>query len=115
MPSDESLDSFMRTNRAVVFPYVSHPQHEVFGASGAARTAMSKPVPVVTTSVNHFSDVPTLKADTPIAIAEQLDRLFSDIPLWKKQVSVQLTFVEDNSWENVAQRFLEALEKPIQR
>jgi len=109
--SDESLDSFMRTNRAVVFPYVSHPQHEVFGASGAARTAMSKPVPVVTTSVNHFSDVPTLKADTPIAIAVTLDMLFSDCVLWEKQVSAQLAYVKDNSWENVAKQFIAILEK----
>ena len=108
--SDESLDSYLRTNRAVVFPYVSHPDHEVFGVSGAARYAMSKNVPVVTTSVNHFSDVPTIKADTPEAIASALDSLFSSRVAWEKQVQKQTEYALANSWENVAKRFLEILE-----
>jgi glycosyltransferase involved in cell wall biosynthesis len=108
--SDESLDSYLRTNRAVVFPYVSHPDHEVFGVSGAARYAMSKNVPIVTTSVNHFSDVPTIKADTPEAIAAALDELFSSRVAWEKQVQKQTEYALNNSWENVAKRFLELLE-----
>lgn len=108
--SDESLDSYLRTNRAVVFPYVSHPDHEVFGVSGAARYAMSKNVPVVTTNVNHFSDVPTIKADTPEDIATALDKLFSSRLAWSKQVEKQTEYAVSNSWENVAKRFLEILE-----
>jgi glycosyltransferase involved in cell wall biosynthesis len=108
--SDESLDSYLRTNRAVVFPYVSHPDHEVFGVSGAARYAMSKNVPVVTTSANHFSDVPTIKADTPEDIAAALDILFSNRVAWEKQVQKQTEYALTNSWENVAKRFLEILE-----
>lgn len=113
--SEEALDSYMRTNRAVVFPYVSHPKHEVFGASGAARFAMSKAVPVVTTSVNHFSDIPTLKADTPEDIAAQLESVFKDHKAWKAQVEQQLKYVEDNSWENVAKRFVGILEDPSKK
>lgn len=108
--SDESLDSYLRTNRAVVFPYVSHPDHEVFGVSGAARYAMSKNVPVVTTSVNHFSDIPTIKADTPKAIADALDNLFSNKSVWNAQVEKQTAYAIENSWENVAKRFLQILE-----
>lgn len=108
--SDESLDSYLRTNRAVVFPYVSHPDHEVFGVSGAARYAMSKNVPVVTTDVNHFSDVPTIKANTPEDIASALDKLFSSRLAWAKQVEKQTEYAVSNSWENVAKRFLEILE-----
>jgi len=100
----------LRTNRAVVFPYVSHPDHEVFGVSGAARYAMSKNVPVVTTNVNHFSDVPTIKADTPEDIAAALDELFSSRRSWAKQVEKQTEYAMNNSWENVAKRFLEILE-----
>jgi glycosyltransferase involved in cell wall biosynthesis len=100
--SDAALDSYMRTNQVVVFPYVSHPQHEVFGVSGAARLAMSKVVPVITTSVNHFSDVPTLKADTPQEIADALDRMFSNELARKVQVDAQLEYLNENTWEKVA-------------
>lgn len=100
--SDASLDSYMRTNQVVVFPYVSHPAHEVFGVSGAARLAMSKVVPVVTTNVNHFSDVPTLKADTPEEIADAIDRMFSNSLARKEQVDKQLAYIAENTWEKVA-------------
>lgn len=108
--SDESLNSYLLTNRAVVFPYISHPEHEVFGVSGAARYAISKNVPVITTSVNHFSDIPTIKADTPEAIAAALDTIFSNQKLWTQQVQKQIEYATTNSWESVAKRFLEILE-----
>lgn len=104
--SDEVLDSYMRTNQAVLFPYISHPKHEVFGASGAARMGMSKAVPVVTTSVNHFSDIPTIKGDSAEELAEALERLFSDPSHKKKQIERQLKYVEENSWENIAEAYL---------
>lgn len=107
--SEESLDSYLRTNRVVVFPYIAHPEHEVFGASGAARYAMSKGVPVVTSTVKHFSDLPTLKAETPEQIAELLERLFSNDEAWKEQVRVQDEFTRTNSWERVSRILLEIL------
>lgn len=105
--SDSALDSFMRTNQVVVFPYVSHPQHEVFGVSGAARLAMSKTVPVITTNVNHFSDVPTLKADTPEEIAEALDMMFSNQLSRKTQVQKQLEYLNENTWKKVGLRHVQ--------
>jgi len=108
--SDIALDSYMRTNQVILFPYVSHPQHEVFGVSGAARLAMSKMAPVVTTSVNHFSDVPTLKADTPEAIAEALDQMFSNAVARKEQVDRQLAYLNDNTWAKVALRYIRLFE-----
>lgn len=108
--SDAALDSYMRTNQAVVFPYVSHPAHEVFGVSGAARVAMSKMSPVVTTNVNHFADVPTLKADTPEEIAEALDMMFSNWVARKVQVEKQLEYLQENTWEKVALRHVKLFE-----
>ena len=108
--SDAALDSYMRTNQAILFPYVSHPAHEVFGVSGAARLAMSKMAPVVTTSVNHFSDVPTLKADTPEQIADALDQMFSNPLARKQQVTRQVEYTRENTWENVAKRYVELFE-----
>ena len=109
--SDAALDSFLRTNQATIFPYVSHPEHEVFGASGAARMAMSKGLPVVTSSVNHFSDLPTVKADTPEEIALALERLFVNKVTKELQVNRQISYLNDNTWEKVALRHITLFEE----
>lgn len=108
--SDASLDSYIRTSNVTLFPYVSSPEHEVWGASGAARMAMSKAVPVVTSSVNHFSDLPTVKADTPEEIAAAISSLFESHQTRERQVLRQLAFIEENSWSNVAQRYVDVFE-----
>jgi glycosyltransferase involved in cell wall biosynthesis len=105
--SDQSLDSYLRTNKVAIFPYVSTPSHEVFGASGAARYAMSKLLPIVTSNVNHFSDLPTLKGDTAEQLAEAIDHVFSNPLAYKAQVDRQVAYLTDNSWKNVAQRYVE--------
>jgi glycosyltransferase involved in cell wall biosynthesis len=104
--SDETLDSYMRTNQATLFPYVSHPAHEVYGASGAARIAMSKALPVVTSSVNHFSDLPTIKADTSEDIAKALEQLFTNPAAREAQVKKQIDYLNENTWENIASRYI---------
>ncbi len=109
--SDEVLDSFLRTNQATIFPYVSHPDHEVFGASGAARMAMSKGLPVVTSSVNHFSDLPTMKADTPEDIATALETIFTVPGAKEKQLQVQLSYLDENTWENIGLRYIQIFEE----
>ena len=108
--SEETLNSYLRTNRATVFPYVSHPEHEVFGASGAARIAMSKALPVVTSSVNHFSDLPTIKADSPEQIAEALDKLFNNPTAREEQINKQIDYLNDNTWEKIALRYVSLFE-----
>ncbi len=99
--------SYLRTNKVGIFPYVSNPQHEVFGASGAARYAMAKLLPIVTTNVNHFSDLPTLKGDTPEQLADAVDRMFSNSLAYKQQVERQVAYLDANTWANVAQRHME--------
>ena len=108
--SEETLDSYMRTNQATLFPYISHPAHEVFGASGAARIAMAKGLPVVTSSVNHFSDLPTIKADSPEEIALALEQLFNDSKAKEAQIAKQISYLNDNTWENVALRYIKLFE-----
>lgn len=109
--SDATLDSFLRTNQATIFPYVSHPAHEVFGASGAARLAMSKGLAVVTSSVNHFSDLPTMKADTPEEIAAALELLFTNPQAKEEQIAKQISYVNENTWEKVALRHIAIFEE----
>jgi len=108
--SDASLDSYLRTNQATIFPYVTHPSHEVFGASGAARVAMSKGLPVITSSVNHFSDLPTIKADSPEEMAAALDHLFSDTKFKNDQIELQINYLNDTTWKKVALKYIEILE-----
>lgn len=109
--SDKTIDSFLRTNQATLFPYVSHPEHEVFGASGAARMAMSKGLPVITSSVNHFSDLPTIKADTPEEIALALESLFIDMSAKQKQIDTQIRYLLDNTWEKIGLRYKDIFEE----
>lgn len=110
--SDATLDAYMRTNQATLFPYISHPAHEVYGASGAARIAMSKAVPVITSSVNHFSDLPTIKADTPEEIAAALEKLFLSSDEQKKQIDKQIAYINENTWEKVAFKYINLFENP---
>jgi glycosyltransferase involved in cell wall biosynthesis len=72
---------------------------------------MSKAIPVVTSHVNHFSDLPTLKASTPEQIAEHLHKLFSDPQARKEQIATQLKFVEENSWDAIAARYAALFEE----
>ena len=109
--SDQVVESYLRTNQAAVFPYVSAPGHQVFGASGAARLAMAAGIPVITSSIPHFSDLPTIKADTPEQIAENLDRLFSDPAGKEAQITKQIKHIEENSWAKVAQRYIQVFEQ----
>lgn len=108
--SEETLDSYMRTNQATLFPYVSHPAHEVFGASGAARIAMAKGLPVVTSSVNHFSDLPTIKADSPEELARALEDLFLHPAHREAQINRQIIYLNENTWENIAKKYISLFE-----
>lgn len=102
--SDESLDSYLRMNKVAVFPYGSNKGHEVFGASGAARTAMAAGVPVVSSSIAHFSDLPTIKANNPEEIAAALDELFCSEKVRLAQIERQCSYLAQNSWANVAKK-----------
>jgi glycosyltransferase involved in cell wall biosynthesis len=109
--SEQVVDSYLRTNQVGIFPYISVPGHEVFGASGAARLAMAAGIPIITSSIPHFSDLPTIKADSPEKIAEELDKLFSDKQLKAQQIAKQNQFIIDNSWDNVARKYVAIFEK----
>lgn len=108
--SEETLDSYLRTNRIAVFPYAQDPNHICFGVSGAARVAFTKGVPVISSSVHHFQDIPTIKADSPEEIAFQLDLLFNNKELCNAQIERQIQYSNDFSWENVAKMYISIFE-----
>jgi glycosyltransferase involved in cell wall biosynthesis len=108
--SDQVLDSYLRSNQVAVFPYLTIEGHKVFGSSGASRLAMSAGIPVISSTIPHFIDLPTIKADGPEQIANELDKLFSDSGLKAKQIEKQNQFILDNSWANVAAQYLKVFE-----
>lgn len=108
--SDEVLDIFLRMNRAAVFPYVSHKEHECFGSSGATPYAMTKQLPIITSNIHHFENLPTIKAVSPEEIANELDKLFSNNKYCEEQIKKQNEYLEFNSWQNVSKMYLNILE-----
>ena len=109
--SDTVVDAYLRTNLVAVFPYKVDLEHLVYGASGAARLAMSKNLPVITSTIPHFMDLPTIKASNADEIATELDKFFSSDEAIRTQVEKQKQFIEANSWENIANRYVELFQK----
>lgn len=109
--SDQVLDSYLRTNQIALLPYVSAPGHEVFGASGAARLSMEKQIPVVSSSIPHFSDLPTIKADSDEEMAAKISELFLDWKLRRKQIDLQNKHLFEFSWEKMADKYVELFEQ----
>lgn len=109
--SDQVMDSYLRTNRVGLFPYGSQPGHEVFGVSGAARVAMSKGLPVVSSNANHFQDIPSMKGATIEEMAAHIDRLFSEPKIYQEQVERQIAYIANNTWEKAALRYVELFER----
>lgn len=106
--TDTAIDSYLRTNRVALFPYVASPEHEVWGASGAARLAMSRGIPVVTSRINHFLDLPTLKGDSPEELAAAIDTLFlAPSSAAADQVRRQTEYVKEHSWANMAKKHID--------
>ncbi len=110
--SDQICDAYLRANKIALFPYTSNPLHEVFGASGAARLAMSKGLPVISSSMHHFSDLPTIKTDSSEQIAQEIDKLFSNSKLIEEQINKQNKFLEEHSWAKMALRYVNIFENP---
>jgi hypothetical protein len=67
---------------------------------------MNKSLPVITSSINHFSDLNTIKANSAEEIAKELDVLFSNKKAAEQQVVKQLEYLNDNTWEKVALKYI---------
>lgn len=105
---DQCLDAFLRTNRIAIFPYSPNGEHTVYGCSGAARVAMSKGIAVVASKVPLFDDLEGVcfrgGEDTEEYCGE-IRRLF-DEKAHREQVERQNLFLNHNSWEISAKRYL---------
>lgn len=105
--TDESLNSFLRTARVAIFPYTSHPEHVVYGSSGAVRIAMAHGTPVVVSTVPLFSDLEGVvpRASGAEELAIEIDALFSSKAHYDQVVQNELEFTKENSWQRVARKY----------
>jgi glycosyltransferase involved in cell wall biosynthesis len=111
--SDNTINNYFRSNQVAIFPYLSMPGHEVFGSSGAVRLAFSAGVPTITSTLPHFSDTPSVKANGANQIAEELDKFFTSKTKRVEQIEKQNQFARANSWENTAKKYVAIFEEPV--
>ena len=71
---------------------------------------MAKGLPVITSSIPHFSDLPTIKADSPEQMAQKIDVLFADDNMKQEQIKKQNQYIIDNSWSNMAKKYIDLFE-----
>lgn len=111
--SEQVLDSYLGTNQAAVFAYQSHPEHVVYGASGAARRAIEAGLPVVVSKVPHFADMEGVcpRTDGPEELAAELVKMFESREHWAEQVARQTEYMVNNSWQFAAESYLRICQK----
>ncbi len=111
--TEEVIDTFLRTIRVAVFPYSSHPDHIVYGSTGAARVALANGTPTIVSKLPLFYDLEGVvpRVDGPEELAEELDKLFSDSNHYEAVRARGLKLVEETSWANTVKSYLEVLEK----
>lgn len=108
--SDYTLQCYLRTNRVAIFPYIENGEHTVYGASGAARLAMSLGIPTVVSPVPLFSGLEgTCPMPTTVDEIAQTVEHFFDPLVSKAQVEAQNQYLAANSWAVTAQRYLDIL------
>jgi len=110
--SQETLETYLRMNRVAIFPYVNHPEHVVFGSTGAARVAMTQGVPTIVSDVPLFHDLEGVcpRISTVEELCEEIEKLFNEKAA-AKQVEKQNRFLIDNTWAKMAERQLETFSR----
>ena len=109
---DESLFSYLKTNKVAVFPYIHNGEHQVYGVTGAARVAMSHNIPVITSTVPMFNDLIGVckNSDNPFQIASMIEELWENP---KSALMKQKEYIEKNSYKNTAKMYADLIEQKI--
>lgn len=102
------IDTFLRVVRVAIFPYTSHPDHIVYGSTGAARIAMANGTPTITSTLPLFYDLKDIvpQINNAQELADALDKMFSDNKYYEELRQKEIQYVRDNSWEKVADKYL---------
>lgn len=106
--TDEQLSSYLRTAKMAIFPYTQDRMNMVYGASGAARIAMSHGIPVIASESHMFDDLDGVlpRPADHLALADEIDRMFSDGRYRDGVVAASLGYVRENSWVRAAEKYI---------
>jgi glycosyltransferase involved in cell wall biosynthesis len=86
----------------------------VYGASGAIRVAMANGIPVIASSCHQFDDLEGVvpRPGDPSEIAEEIDHVFSSEKYRKQLLEKSARYLQENTWDISADRYL-ALQEQV--
>lgn len=113
--SESHICNFLRTAKLAIFPYKNDEKNVVYGASGAIRKAMANGIPIIASDCHLFDDMNGVipRVSNHVELAAEIDKVFSDQSYRKELISKNLDFVQNHSWENVAQQHLAVFKQII--
>lgn len=112
---NEMLDTYLKTVKMVIFPYVSDPTNSVFGSSGAIKIAMSYNIPVIASKSHLFDDIDgySIRIENYIELANEIDKLFSSEEYRNGTIKLAHDYIEMNTWDKSAEKYLNAIKVAI--
>jgi glycosyltransferase involved in cell wall biosynthesis len=113
--SEETINNYLHTAKLAIFPYVNNPNNKVYGASGAIRVAMANKIPIVASESNLFDDLVGVvpRPSSASALANEIDEVFSN-KIYRDSILTKISkFIEDNTWEKSAKKYLEVYNKIV--
>jgi glycosyltransferase involved in cell wall biosynthesis len=114
--SDEELNSYLRTARLAIFPYVTDPNNLVFGVSGALRISMANNVPTIVSKSHMFSDMEGVlpRPLGSVELANEIEKVFTDEEYRNSILKKQRLYIEENSWESSGQKYCDFIKKIVE-
>lgn len=111
--TEQTINHYLRTAKLAVFPYRSDPNNIVYGASGATRIAMANDCPTICGKNHQFDDlegiVPRIQTSEELAI--EVDKIFSNNDYRQSIINKSRKYIEDNTWDKTADRYLNLYDK----
>jgi glycosyltransferase involved in cell wall biosynthesis len=106
--SDQMLNTYLRLFKVAIFPYVIQPDNLVYGATGAARIALSNGIPVIASDSPLFNDLEGIvpRPDSARTLSEEIDKVFSHSDHRQALVDRGRNYVQQNSWSSAADQYL---------
>jgi len=107
--TESMINLYLRLAKIAIFPYIIDPNNEVFGASGAIRIALANKRPVLASESHLFDDLQGVipRPKNHIELAQEIDKIFSSETYRNDLISSGYSFVERNSWDATANKYLE--------
>ncbi len=107
--SEKTINNYLRTAKIALFPYMTDPNHVVFGASGAIRVAMANGIPVIASKSHMFDDLEGVlpRPDSAEELAKEIDEIFSNEQYRNELKEKTNRHIQANTWDVAAEKYLE--------